>query len=130
MTTRVLQKVRAWLLGAGVLGCVIVYAMFIRSHWTPASKSRVERYACPDQKAVVYYPHHANTQKAETPVGMRIGSMHFDKIGWGDYEIVTVALGLQSPFNINYGDLHVMHLRDEQLNDVACHAQMLPRICR
>ena len=126
MTMRLLKKVRAWLVGAGVLGCVIIYVMFVRSHWMPPPNEGLERYVCPDQKTVVYYRHHANTLRIVTLVGMRVGSMHYDQIEWGDYEIAAAVLGLQPPTNVKYGDLHVLRLGGGQLNDVECRAPTLP----
>jgi hypothetical protein len=126
MTLRLLEKVRPWLIGAGVLAGVTIYVVFVRSKWMPAPNEGLERYVCPDQKTVVYYRHHANTLRIETPLGIRVGSMHYDQIEWGDYEIAATVLGLQPPTNIKYGDLHILRLGGGQLDDVECRAQALP----
>lgn len=126
MTMRLLKKLQAWLVAAGILGGLTVYVMFVRSHWMPAPSDSLERYVCPDQKTIIYYRHHANTLRIETPAGIRVGSMHYDQIEWGDYEIAAAVLGLQPPSNIKYGDLHVLRLGGGQLNDAECRTQALP----
>lgn len=126
MAIQLLKKIRPWLIGAGVMTGVIVYVMFVRSHWMRPPDNGLERYACPDQKTIVYYRHHANTLRIETPAGIRVGSMHYDQIEWGDYEIAAVVLGLRPPTNIKYGDLHVLRLDGGQLNDVECRREPPP----
>jgi hypothetical protein len=125
MTMRLIKKLRAWLIGAGVLGGVTVYIMFARSHWMPAPNEGLERYVCPDQQTIVYYRHHGNSLRIETPLGMRVVSMHYDQIEWGDYEIAATVLGFRPPTTIKYGDLRVLRLGGGQLNDVECHSQTL-----
>jgi len=117
---QLLKRLHAWLIGAGVLGGVTIYVMFVRSHWMPAPNEGLERYVCSDQNTIVYYRHHANTLKIETPMGARLGSMHYDQAEWGDYEIAATVLGLQPPTHIKYGDLHLLRLGGGQLNDVEC----------
>ena len=115
-----LQKIRPWLIGAGVLAGVTVYFMFVRAHWMPAPNAGLERYVCPDQKTIVYYRHHANTLRIETPTGRRVGSMHYDQIEWGDYENATTVLGMAPPTHIKYGDLRVLRLGGGQLSEAEC----------
>ena len=91
----------------------------------PAPKDGLERYVCTDQKTIVFYRHHANTLRIETPVGTRVGSMHYDQIEWGDYEIAATVLGFRPPTNIKYGDLRVLRLGGGQLTEVECRAQTL-----
>jgi hypothetical protein len=118
-----LKKLRPWLIGAGVLGAVAIYVTFVRSHWMPAPNEGLERYACPDGKTVIHYRHHANTLKIETPIGTRVGAMHYDQIEWGDYELAATVLGLRPPLSIRYGDLRVLRLAGGQLDNVECRAQ-------
>jgi len=125
MTKGLPKRVRAWLIGAGVLGGVTAYVVFVRSHWMPAPNEGLERYVCADQKTIVYYRHHANTLRIETPMGARAGSMHYDQIEWGDYEIAATVLGLRPPSNIKYGDLRVLRLGGGQLDGVECRVQPL-----
>lgn len=120
MTMQWRKRLHAWLIGTAVLAGVTVYVVFARSHWMPAPNDGLERYVCPDQRTIVYYRHHANTLRIETPIGVRVGSMHYDQVEWGDYEIATTVLGLQPPTDIKYGDLHVLRLGGGQLNNVEC----------
>ena len=114
------RNLHLWLIGIGVLGGVTIYIMFARAHWMPAPNEGLERYVCPDPKTIVYYRHHANTLRIETPIGARVGSLHYDQIEWGDYEVATTVLGFRPPTTIKYGDLRVLRLGGGQLNDVEC----------
>ena len=89
----------------------------------PVPDDVLERYVCPDKNTIVYYRHHASIFRMETPVGIRVGSMHYDQIEWDDYDLAAAVLGIQPPTNIKYGDLHLLRLGGGQFNDAECHAQ-------
>ena len=122
MTMQRLKNLRGWLIGVGVLCAVVAYVTFARTHWMPAPSDGLERYVCPDGKTTVHYRHHANTIRFETPIGMRVGAMHYDQIEWGDYGIAAAVLGVRPPSSVKYGDLHVLRLGGGDLNDVECRA--------
>lgn len=123
MTRQILNRLHAWLIGIAVFGGLVVYIAFVRSHWMPAANPGLERYVCPGQTTVIHYRHHANTLRIETPIGMRVGAMHYDQIEWGDYELAAAVLGLRPPSSIKYGDLRLLRLAGGQLDGVECRVQ-------
>jgi membrane-associated phospholipid phosphatase len=117
-----IRSMQSWLIGAGVLAGVILYALFVRSHWMPTPNENLARYFCSDNKTSVYFHHHANTIRIETPLGGRVGQMHYDQIEWGNHDATVATLGLIPPSNIKYGDLHVIRLGGGQLDDIECRS--------
>jgi len=113
-------KLHGWLIGAAVLGAVVVYILFVRSHWMPTPNAALEKYVCPDKQTVIYYHHHATTLKIETPQGVRVGDMHYNDIDWGDYELAATALGVRPPRVIQYGDIKSVRLGGGQFDNVEC----------
>jgi len=97
---QLLLRVRGWLIGLGVVGAVTTYILFARAHWMPAPDSAFEKYVCASQGVSVYYHHHANTLRMETPKGSRLVWMFYDEIDWGDYDTAASVLGLQPPVKI------------------------------
>ena len=121
-----LLRLRGWLIGAGVLGAVTAYVLFVRAHWMPAPDGSLERYVCSSPGVIVYYRHEANTLRIETPKGDLRASMHYDAIGWDDYDTAASVLGLKPPVNVKYSDLNMLRLSGGQLDGVECRAQKNP----
>lgn len=123
MPNNAFEKLHAWLIGVAILGVVVTYILFVRSHWMPTPNAALERYVCPDTETVIFYHHHANTLRIETSKGVRVGAMHYNDIDWGDYQAASTILGVHPPLVIQYGDVKTVRLGGGQFDNVECRRE-------